>query len=107
MKYFPAHLWLMVLGCVAMGLMNRVVLANSPSLRRRPHPFDQHGFDVFLCFQVIWYATALLLFLAHVCSLGTGSRPRKEVPGCWVVLLWVVGVVFVFLVLVWFSLLAD
>ena len=97
MKRMRVRLWLVALVCVACGVTSRLVFAALAPPNSRAQEWGQWEFQVF------WYATALLLFLAHMWFLGTSGRPSKEVPGCGVAVLWVVGAVLAFLALVSFS----
>jgi hypothetical protein len=94
MKQFRIRFWLMALVCVAAGITTRIVLAS------RSPPDSRHAAWQHCELEVIWYAAALLLFLAHMWRLGTSGLPVGERPGCVAAVLWVAAAVVGFLVAV-------
>jgi len=101
MKQLQVRLWLMALVCVAAGITTRIVLTTLAPPDSRYSAWQQCELEV------IWYAAALLLFLAHLWRLGTSGLPEGERPGCVGAVLWVAVAVLGFLVAVISSLPAD
>jgi hypothetical protein len=95
------RLWVGAVLCLAGGLASRLVLAIFAPPQDRAQAWEQWSIQLF------WYATGLLLFLAHLWRLGTSGRPPEEVPSGKVALLWVAGAGLAFLLLVWSALPSD